>query len=156
MRRWLERGDKTTGRIRGTTEEIALAARRLRGIMTPAEQVLWDALPERRLKRLRFRKQHPVGPVVLDFYCSSCKLVVEVDGAVHEQQAEYDQARTEQLNAYGYTVVRFRNEEVFTALPSVLERILAAAAEAREASSPVASQGDSVLKSVGRCRSSQR
>ena len=66
---------------------------------------------------------------------------VEVDGAVHEQQAEYDQARTEQLNAYGYTVIRFRNEEVFTALPSVLERILAAAAEAREANSARASQG---------------
>ena len=58
-------------------------------------------------------------PLVLDFYCPSCKLVVEVHGAVHEQQAEYDQARTEQLNAYGYTVIRFRNQEVFTVLPAV-------------------------------------
>jgi very-short-patch-repair endonuclease len=80
-----------------------------------------------RLGGLRFRSQHPVGAFVLDFYCPSCKLVVEVDGVVHDQQVEYDEARTEHLNGYGYRVIRFRNEEVLHELPSVLERILAAA-----------------------------
>jgi very-short-patch-repair endonuclease len=57
--------------------------------------------------------------------------VVEVDGGVHDEQAEYDEVRTEQLNAYGCRVVRFRNEEVLTNLPSVLEQILSEVAAPR-------------------------
>jgi very-short-patch-repair endonuclease len=133
VQRGAERGDKTTARVRGTLPEVGLAARRLRRMLTPTEQVLWDAIRRRRLGGLRFRSQHPVGAFVLDFYCPSCKLVVEVDGAVHDQQVEYDEARTERLNDYGYRVIRFRNEEVFQDLPSVLDRILAAASEAQPA-----------------------
>jgi very-short-patch-repair endonuclease len=130
----VQEADKTTRCVRGTLPEVELAARRLRRLLTPAEQVLWDAIRGRRLGGLRFRSQHPVGAFVLDFYCPSCKLVVEVDGAVHNQQAEYDEARTERLNNYGYRVIRFRNEEVVHELPSVLQRILAAASEDHTAS----------------------
>ena len=65
----------------------------------------------------------------LDFYCPARKLVVEMDGEVHEEdeQAVYDEGRTEQLNDYGYRVIRFRNEEVLEDLPAVLERLLEAA-----------------------------
>jgi very-short-patch-repair endonuclease len=95
--------------------------------MTPAEQRLWQALQGRRLGGLRFRRQHPVGPFILDFYCPACRLVIEVDGGVHDGQVEYDEARTQQLAAHGYRVFRFRNEEVMTDLPAVLSRILHAA-----------------------------
>jgi very-short-patch-repair endonuclease len=118
---------KTTPRIRGTTPEIEAAARRLRRNMTPAERKLWEALKGKKLGGLKFRPQHPVGPFILDFYCPARKLVVELDGGVHEEQAGYDEARTDQLENYGYRVIRFRNEEVLENLPAVLERILEAA-----------------------------
>ena len=77
----------------------------------------------KQLHGLKFRCQHPVGGFIFDFFCPQCKLVVELDGEIHDAQEEYDTARTEQLEVYGYRVLRFRNEEVFTDLPSVLERI---------------------------------
>jgi len=119
----MDRQGKTTTRIRGTTPEIEAAARNLRQNMTPAEQVLWEALKGRQVAGLKFRCQHPVGPFILDFYCPARKLVVEVDGGVHDGQAEYDAARTQQLNDYGYQVLRFRNDEVLNDLDSVLERV---------------------------------
>ena len=76
---------------------------------------------------LRFRAQHPVGRFILDFYCPAYKLVVEVDGEVHAEQAERDAERTVQLKARGYTVLRFQNAEVEANLPDVLERIARAA-----------------------------
>ena len=120
---------KTTSRIRGTTPEIEAAARRLRRNMTPAEKKLWQALKSKKLGGLKVRAQHPVGPFTLDFYCPACKLVVELDGGVHEGQAEYDEARTRRLNEYNYRVIRFCNEDVLEDLPSVLEQILGAARE---------------------------
>ena len=119
----MDRQGKTTTRIRGTTPEIEAAARNLRQNMTPAEQVLWEALKGRQVAGLKFRCQHPVGPFILDFYCPARKLAVEVDGGVHDGQAEYDEARTQQLNDYGYQVLRFRNDEVLNDLDSVLERV---------------------------------
>ncbi len=112
-----------TPRIRGTTPEIEAAARRLRQNMTPAELKLWDALKNRQLDGLKFRREHPVGPFILDFWCPARKLVIELDGEVHEKQKDYDEARTRQLEDYGYRVMRFRNEEVLTDLPAVLDRI---------------------------------
>ncbi len=119
--------DKTTPRIRGTTPEIEAAARRLRRNMTPAEQKLWDALKGKQLDGLKFRPQHPVGPFILDFWCPARKLVVELDGGSHEGREAEDKARTQRLRDYGYRVIRFRNEEVLTDLPSVLEQIREAA-----------------------------
>ncbi|HEY8601312.1 MAG TPA: endonuclease domain-containing protein [Thermomicrobiales bacterium] len=97
--------------------------RDLRRTMTPAEQVLWQALRGRQLGGLRFRCQHPVGPFVLDFYCPAAKLVIEVDGAVHEQQREQDQARTNHLQQYGYRVLRFTNDQVLNNLDIVMDHI---------------------------------
>ncbi|HEY7032899.1 MAG TPA: DUF559 domain-containing protein [Thermomicrobiales bacterium] len=119
--------DTTTGRVRGTTREVEAAARELRQRMTPAERVLWNALRADRLAGLPFRRQHPLGPFVVDFACPTRKLVVEVDGDVHLDRAEEDAARTELLASYGWEVIRFRNESVLTDLPSVLRHIRAAA-----------------------------
>jgi very-short-patch-repair endonuclease len=120
---------KTNPTIRGTTAEVRANAKALRWNLTLAERVLWEALKERRLDGLRFRCQHPVGPFVLDFWCPARKLAVEVTSGVYDRsdQAEYDEARTAQLELFGYRVVRVRNEEVLTDLASVLARIVEAA-----------------------------
>ncbi|GGA52756.1 endonuclease domain-containing protein [Okeania sp. KiyG1] len=110
-------------RIRGTTPEIEQAARNLRKNLTPAEALLWEALRNKQLEGLRFRSQHPVGNFILDFYCPSCKLVVELDGEIHTHQTDYDDDRTAKLAEYGYKVLRFRNEQVIDDLPKVLAEI---------------------------------
>ena len=112
-------------RIRGTTPAIDAAALRLRREETRAEAILWQALRNRRLGGLRFRRQHPVGRFVLDFYCPDAKLVIELDGPVHEAQLDRDAARTAHLEAYGYTILRVPNEQVEHDLGAVLRTILA-------------------------------
>ena len=114
---------KNNYRIRGTTPEIEQAARKLRKNLTPAEARLWEALRNKQLEGLRFRCQHPVGNFILEFYCPSCKLVVEVDGEIHDRQTDYDDARTAKLAEYGYTVLRLSNEQVMNDLPKVLAQI---------------------------------
>jgi very-short-patch-repair endonuclease len=118
---------KDSSRIRGTTQAIEQVARRLRQQLTPAEAQLWSALNRRQLMGLKFRCQHPVGRFIVDFYCPSCKLVIEVDGGIHTYQKIYDEARTEQLQSFGYQVLRFTNEEVLNDLPTVLTCIIQAA-----------------------------
>ncbi|MEB3885425.1 endonuclease domain-containing protein [Lyngbya sp. CCY1209] len=120
---------KNTSRIRGTTREIEQAARDLRKQLTPAEAKLWQALRRRQLAGLKFRCQHPIGRFIVDFYCASCKLAIEVDGEIHTQQKDYDEARTEQLEVFGYQVLRFSNQEVLNNLPAVLSRIVEAASK---------------------------
>jgi very-short-patch-repair endonuclease len=114
---------KHQSRIRGTTPEIEETAIKLRNNLTPAEARLWKALRNKQLEGLRFRCQHPVGNFILDFYCPSCKLVVEVDGEIHAYQAEYDNQRTNKLAEYGYTLIRFSNEQIINDLPNVLAEI---------------------------------
>jgi len=113
----------TPHRIRGTTPEIQQAAQQLRKQATPAETALWQALRNRQLNGLRFRRQHPVGRFILDFYCPSTKLVIELDGAGHENQQDYDTARTQELEAHGYRVLRFDNQQVMNDLGAVLDEI---------------------------------
>ena len=110
-------------RIRGTTPEIEQAARRLRNNLTPAEAILWKTLRNKQLEGLRFRCQHPVGNFILDFYCPACKLVIEVDGNIHDRTGEYDHERSAKLAQYSYKVLRFSNERVMNDLPQVLAEI---------------------------------
>ncbi len=117
-------------RIRGTNAQVEQAARDLREKLTPAEEFLWQSLRNKQLNGLRFRSQHPVGNFILDFYCASCKLVIEVDGSIHDDQQDYDLARTQALETYGYFVIRFTNDEVLEDLALVLQKI-AKVAQAR-------------------------
>jgi len=112
--------------IRGTSPLIQKRARRLRGRLTPVEQTLWERLRNRRLEGLKFRRQHPLGPYIVDFYCAEHRLVVEVDGPIHLRRREEDALRDEYLTRYGYHVLRIRNDEVENDLEAVLERILQA------------------------------
>src|SRR5512135_1826155 len=94
--------------------------------MTPAEEKLWQRLRAHRLGGLKFRRQHPLGPFIADFYCAECRLVVEIDGDIHDLQAQHDQARTERFEEYGYRVIRFRNEQVLNDVNGVLASIQSA------------------------------
>jgi very-short-patch-repair endonuclease len=106
-----------------TSSEIKARARELRKQAAPAEKVLWEQLRNRRLKGIKFRRQHPLGPYIVDFYCPAHRLVVEIDGEFHRYQADQDQARTQELEDYGYKVIRFWNYEVEQNLDAVLDTI---------------------------------
>ena len=82
-------------------------------------------LRDRRLMGLKFRRQFPIGPYVADFYCHSLRLVLELDGGVHDarHQASHDDNRNANLRALGYTVLRFTNRQVFESPQSVLAEI---------------------------------
>jgi very-short-patch-repair endonuclease len=82
---------------------------------------------------MKFRRQRPFGPFVVDFICADYRLVVEVDGPVHDDQTEQDAYRSEYIASYGFTVIRFRNDEVLTDLPSVVAKITTAAQRQRSA-----------------------
>jgi very-short-patch-repair endonuclease len=121
--------DKTNPHIRGSTSLINQRARQLRQQLTPAEACLWQAIRNRQLNGLKFRRQHPVGRFILDFYCPAYKLVIEVDGGIHLDRGEYDTARTKNLESYGHHVIRFKNEEVLNDLDRVLNAIVQFVAE---------------------------
>ena len=106
-------------------------ARRLRKGVSLPEVVLWDHLRQGKLNALRFRRQHPMGAYILDFYCPSARLAVEIDGGghSHSDQARHDFARDRWLVGKGVRMLRFAAAGVLDneALPSVLGEIAAAA-----------------------------
>ena len=87
-------------------------ARRLRRDQTDAERKLWFRLRDRRLDGLKFRRQVPIDCYVVDFCCESARLIVELDGGQHAERSAEDAARTAALEARGYLVLRFWNNEV--------------------------------------------
>jgi very-short-patch-repair endonuclease len=99
----------------------------LRRNMTSAERKLWAALRDRQLEGIKFRRQHPLGPYVLDFFCEAHKLVIEIDGGQHASDADRDAKRTAWLTAHGCRVLRFWNNEVLSNLSGVLTEISRAA-----------------------------
>ncbi len=103
--------------------------RELRQNLTPAERVLWEALRGRKLQNTKWKRQESIDQFIADFLCKEHKLIVEVDGGIHETQHEYDRFRTEVIRDYEYRVIRFGNEEIFKKLPSVLHRISEAIAQ---------------------------
>ena len=98
-------------------------ARTLRQRPTEAEQHLWKYLRRNRLLGYKFRRQHAIGKYIVDFLCYEKKVVVEVDGEIHDRHKEYDAQRDRYLQLYGYSVVRFSNEEVLYNIKSVLNRL---------------------------------
>lgn len=110
----------------GISTALLEAARSLRGNMTHAEQALWHCIRRRQLGGFRFRRQHPCERFILDFYCCEVKLAVELDGGQHNtpEGIARDKVRHEILQEQGIQVIRFWNNEVFTNLEGVLQRIL--------------------------------
>ena len=99
-------------------------ARQLRRSMTPAEVHLWQHLRLKQLDGLKFRRQHPVGPFIVDFYCAELSLAIEVDGDSHDEQAEYDVARTKWLESHSYRIIRFSNDDVLHNIEGVMDEIV--------------------------------
>jgi very-short-patch-repair endonuclease len=104
-------------------------ARRLRREQTPSETRLWEALRDRRLDGWKWRRQVPVGPFIVDFFCVEASLVVELDGGIHAEQVVRDERREVFLRAQGLQVLRFFNREVAEGLDSVRWTILSASRE---------------------------
>jgi very-short-patch-repair endonuclease len=100
-------------------------ARTLRKNATDAERRLWRHLRDKQLDGFRFRRQVPIGRYVADFACLSARLVVEVDGGQHAERLDYDGERTEWLEARGFRVLRFWNNDVLGNTEGVIEQILA-------------------------------
>ncbi|MBA3531623.1 MAG: endonuclease domain-containing protein [Ardenticatenales bacterium] len=109
-----------------TSPEIQRRAQELRKCMTVTEQRLWAALRRGQVAGLRFRRQHPWGSYIFDFFCAELKLVIELDGPIHAEpsQQENDLERDEQCRAHGLTVLRFTNDQVLQELDAILQTIL--------------------------------
>lgn len=116
---------------KSTYEAAKLLARELRKRQTPAEDILWKSLRNRQFLGKKFLRQHPIffyyghreAFFIADFYCREQGLVIEVDGASHEYQKEYDEFRTHIIHSLGTKVVRFKNDEIEGDLSQVLERL---------------------------------
>jgi len=97
-------------------------AQKMRANPTPAEDALWQSLRAKNLDA-KFRQQHLIADFIVDFVCLTKKLIIEVDGKIHDSQKEQDQQRTDILNKLGYKVIRFKNEEVLGDIDNVLSKI---------------------------------
>lgn len=101
-------------------------AKRLRKNLTDAESKLWRHIRLRQVGGFKFRRQHPVGPYILDFACVEKLLAVEVDGGQHGEYVDYDFRRSAYLETHGYKVLRFWNSDVLKNIEAVKEVIFAA------------------------------
>jgi very-short-patch-repair endonuclease len=99
-------------------------SRQLRNEMTVAESYLWQRLRSRQIHGFKFRRQHPVGKYILDFACIEARLAIEVDGGQHNEMQINDDQRTALLEAQGWKVLRFWNNEVLQNIEGVLEKVL--------------------------------
>jgi very-short-patch-repair endonuclease len=102
---------------------LKLKKQSLRNKATVAEKILWSRIRTNKLG-VRFHRQFGVGPCILDFYCPSQKLAIELDGEQHKLSKEYDKFRTEYLSAFGIIVLRFWNDEVENNIEKVLQKIV--------------------------------
>jgi uncharacterized radical SAM protein YgiQ len=136
----LPEGEGVTARARNEARrlpsELLDHARELRTHQTDAEQLLWGVLRAKRFLGYKFRRQHPVEPYILDFYCDSLKLAIELDGGQHAEQQTYDDKRTAALEAQDIRVLRFWNNDVLAQTEAVLEAIYQATLALEAPSSP--------------------
>ena len=106
----------------GHPEHLPLK-RKLRSEMTTAETRLWSRLRAKQFQGLKFRRQHGIGPYIVDFYCPERSLVIEVDGDAHAPEAQVmkDRERDQYLHSLGLQVIRFMNDDVLNNIEGMLE-----------------------------------
>ncbi|MFB2923700.1 endonuclease domain-containing protein [Aerosakkonema funiforme] len=104
-------------------QKLKPLARQMRCEPTPAEKKLWDKLKNKQLLGCKFRRQHTIDRFIVDFYCGQARLIVEVDGSVHEYTQSEDAIRQEFLESLNLRVIRFTNSEVLNSVEMVLEQI---------------------------------
>ncbi len=109
----------------GATPEIFKLAKELRKMETESEKLLWSRLHKNQILGLQFRRQHPINRFIADFYCPKIKLIIEVDGNIHElpEYQSHDLGRNDILNDFGITVIRFTNEQIIEEIDTTLEQI---------------------------------
>ena len=100
-------------------------ANALKNNQTKAEYIMWQVLRGRQLNGAKFRRQHPIQKFIVDFYCHEFKLVIELDGGVHDIDfiKENDERREVELKNLGLKIIRFKNEEIFDSLETVMETV---------------------------------
>lgn len=100
-------------------------AKELRKKQMSAEAILWEYIRNNKFKGYKFRRQHPFGRYIVDFYCDKAKLAIELDGEIHERDTvkEYDEERQKAIEAASITVLRFKNEDIFNDIEKVLSEI---------------------------------
>jgi very-short-patch-repair endonuclease len=115
---------KSGGMFEGASHLIFANAKKLRKNMTGAEKVLWMHLKEG-INKIKIRRQHPIGLYIADFYCHKLKLIIEVDGSIHNEPdiREFDEARQKDLEKWGYVILRFTNEQVMEKSDEVIRII---------------------------------
>ncbi len=111
---------KIAGSGRSIPPVLLQRAQELHKQQTPTEQILWECLRNRRFLNAKFRRQHNIGQFIVDFYCHKAKLILELDGEVHNFQKIEDASRDEWMQAHGLRVLRFGNSEVLDNLVEVL------------------------------------
>ncbi len=110
-------------------DDIRIWAREMRGRMTDAEALLWMLLRNRHIAGAKFRRQHPVGRYILDYYCVEKKLAIELDGGQHGEAADYDERRDNWLRSQGIRELRFWNNQMLAETEAVMEVIYQAVVE---------------------------
>ena len=99
-------------------------ARENRKNPTTAETLIWQKLlRSKQFENHKFHRQKPIGPYIVDFYCSELGLVIEIDGDSHAEQAEYDDQRTAFLESQGLRVIRYANRDILNNLPGIYEHL---------------------------------
>ena len=108
------------------SRRTTIRAQQLRREATPAERKLWARLKGKQLNGLAFRRQHPIGPYIVDFYCALLKLAIELDGDSHgnDAAARYDEKRRDFIAGKGIQIIRFWNSDIHERLDGVLADIL--------------------------------
>jgi very-short-patch-repair endonuclease len=106
-------------------EETVDFAKKLRKQMTLTEKLLWEKLRRKSISGVKFRRQHPIGFYIADFYCHEARLVIEVDGAIHSLpgRKEHDGNRDAEMKRLGIQVLRFSNDEIQNNLDNVIKLI---------------------------------
>ena len=112
--------------VRHYDRDLVLRARQLRSGATSAENILWQKLRRKQINGRRFRRQQPIGPFVVDFYCPELTIAIELDGDSHGGKESQDKSRQEFLEAQGLAVLRFWNSDVWQNLDGVLQTIYSA------------------------------
>lgn len=113
--------------------------RQLRSEATRSEQILWSKLRTKQIQNLRFRRQHGIGPYIVDFYCPEKFVVIEVDGDIHamEDHKEMDQQRENYLKSLGLEVIRYVNDDILNRLDVVLDDLCRRLLEESTSPSPL-------------------
>jgi very-short-patch-repair endonuclease len=104
-------------------EKLRPIARQMRTKPTEAENILWRLLRRHELSGFKFRRQHNIERFIVDFYCAKARLVIEVDGPIHQYQGEEDSIRQEYLESHNLKVIRFSNDAVLNNTDEVIKQI---------------------------------